>query len=59
MAAAARLGHAHASVTTRHYARAAEGQDRVVADGLGQMHDGRTVVSRDPACELHDGDEPD
>jgi integrase len=32
MAAAARLGHAHASVTTRHYARAVEGQDRTVAD---------------------------
>jgi len=32
MAAAARLGHAHASVTTRHYARTVEGQDRGVAD---------------------------
>jgi integrase len=34
MAAAARLGHAHASVTSRHYARAAQGQDRTVADDL-------------------------
>lgn len=31
MAAARRLGHAHASVTTRHYARVAEGHDQVVA----------------------------
>lgn len=34
MVAAARLGHAHASVTTRHYARTLEGQDRTVADGF-------------------------
>lgn len=34
MAAAARLGHAHASVTTRHYARAFDGEDRTVADGF-------------------------
>ena len=32
MAAAARLGHAHASVTTRHYARTTTGQDRKVAE---------------------------
>jgi len=37
MAAAARLGHAHASVTTRHYARAAPGQDRTVADDLDRV----------------------
>lgn len=34
MAAAARLGHAHAGVTTRHYARTSSGQDRMVADDL-------------------------
>jgi integrase len=31
MAAAARLGHAHASVTTRHYARTVDGRDAEVA----------------------------
>lgn len=36
MAAAARLGHANASVTTRHYARTVQGQDRAVAEDLGQ-----------------------
>lgn len=41
MAAAARLGHAHASVTTRHYARAAPGQDRTVADALDRARAGR------------------
>src|SRR5438552_1657729 len=37
MAAAARLGHAHASVTTRHYARTFEGQDRTVADDFDEQ----------------------
>lgn len=39
MAAAARLGHAHASVTTRHYARTTEGQARAVADQLDRDRD--------------------
>jgi integrase len=34
MAAAARLGHAHASVTTRHYARTVDGRDAEVAAAL-------------------------
>ncbi|MGJ6969269.1 tyrosine-type recombinase/integrase [Streptosporangium sp. G11] len=34
MAAARRLGHSNASVTTRHYARAVEGRDREIAEGL-------------------------
>jgi hypothetical protein len=34
MAAAQRLGHANASVTTRHYARASAGSDENVAEGL-------------------------
>ena len=34
MAAAQRLGHAHASVTTRHYARAMPGRDAEVAASL-------------------------
>jgi integrase len=34
MAAAQRLGHAHASVTTRHYARVTPGRDRDVAAAL-------------------------
>jgi integrase len=38
MAAAARLGHAHASVTTRHYARSTEGKDRIVADGFDRTN---------------------
>jgi integrase len=32
MAAARRLGHSNASVTTRHYARAVEGRDEQIAD---------------------------
>ncbi len=36
MAAAKRLGHANASVTTRHYARASAASDDEVADGLDQ-----------------------
>ena len=34
MAAAQRLGHSNASVTTRHYARAVAGRDREMADRL-------------------------
>ncbi|MBE3012289.1 tyrosine-type recombinase/integrase [Microbispora sp. NEAU-D428] len=34
MAAARRLGHSNASVTTRHYARAVEGRDKEVAEAL-------------------------
>ena len=43
MAAAARLGHAHASVTTRHYARAARGQDAQVAAELEHAHSARAT----------------
>jgi len=43
MAAAARLGHAHASVTTRHYARAARGQDARVAAELGRARSARST----------------
>jgi hypothetical protein len=34
MAAAKRLGHSNASVTTRHYARAVEALDAEIADGF-------------------------
>ena len=34
MAAAKRLGHSNASVTTRHYARAVEARDAQIADDL-------------------------
>jgi integrase len=37
MAAAERLGHAHASVTTRHYARTLPGRSAQVAAGLDAM----------------------
>lgn len=36
MAAAKRLGHSNASVTTRHYARAVEGRDGLIAAGLDE-----------------------
>jgi integrase len=37
MAAAARLGHAHASVTTRQYARTVDGQDAAVAAAFDRL----------------------
>jgi integrase len=37
MAAAKRLGHSNASVTTRHYARAVEARDAEIADGFGKQ----------------------
>ncbi len=37
MAAARRLGHSNASVTTRHYARAVEGRDQEIAELLDAM----------------------
>jgi integrase len=39
MAAAKRLGHANASVTTRHYARSRDGQDAEIAKQLNADHD--------------------
>ncbi|MER6222515.1 tyrosine-type recombinase/integrase [Streptomyces sp900105755] len=39
MAAAKRLGHANASVTTRHYARSRDGQDAEIAKGLNADHE--------------------
>ncbi|MGW3633203.1 tyrosine-type recombinase/integrase [Streptomyces sp. NPDC005122] len=39
MAAAKRLGHANASVTTRHYARSRDGQDAEIARGLNADHE--------------------
>ncbi|WP_436771951.1 tyrosine-type recombinase/integrase [Yinghuangia sp. YIM S09857] len=46
MAAAQRLGHSNASVTTRHYARAVEGRDGEIAKDLG--------TARDQARKGHD-----
>jgi hypothetical protein len=37
MLAAHRLGHANASVTTRHYARVVDGRDADVAKHLDQL----------------------
>ncbi|MER5524080.1 hypothetical protein ABT075_05625 [Streptomyces sp. NPDC002677] len=39
VAAAKRLGHANASVTTRHYARSRDGQDVEIAKGLNADHE--------------------
>ncbi|MFF4825243.1 tyrosine-type recombinase/integrase [Streptomyces sp. NPDC001312] len=39
MAAAKRLGHANASVTTRHYARSRDGQDAEIAKQLNAEHE--------------------
>lgn len=49
MAAAQRLGHAHASVTTRHYARAVPGRDAEVAasfdeEGPSKAHKGQRRI---------------
>jgi hypothetical protein len=62
MAAAKRLGHANASVTTRHYARASAGSDEGVADGLdnarntdSHTHDGASDRDDDMARNWHDG----
>jgi len=41
LAAARRLGHSNASVTTRHYARPVNERDGEVAERLDQLHDGR------------------
>jgi hypothetical protein len=38
MAAAHRMGHSNASVTTRHYARMIDGRDAEVADSLDADH---------------------
>ncbi len=61
MAAAKRLGHANASVTTRHYARASAASDEGVADGLDnarntgtQPHGTRSDDDADMARNWHD-----
>ncbi|RCG31563.1 hypothetical protein DQ384_08280 [Sphaerisporangium album] len=59
MAAARRLGHSNASVTTRHYARAVEGRDREIADALDADH-GTGNGSRDRMARTwHDEGEED
>jgi integrase len=57
MAAAARLGHAHASVTTRHYARTVTGQDKLVADEIGRERESRSADDSDVPVEVHAEDE--
>ncbi|WP_432923154.1 tyrosine-type recombinase/integrase [Streptomyces sp. CA-106131] len=52
MAAAKRLGHSNASVTTRHYARAVEAREDEAAKILGAMRD-ETLRARSG----HDGDD--
>ncbi|MCQ4081317.1 tyrosine-type recombinase/integrase [Streptomyces sp. RB6PN25] len=65
MAAARRLGHANASVTTRHYARSRDGQDAEIAKQLNADHQkaqrARTKKAKAPkrpngnvARKLHD-----
>lgn len=63
MAAAKRLGHANASVTTRHYARASARSDDGVAEGLDNARNTATPAhgtGSDHAANLarnwHDGD---
>jgi integrase len=55
MAAAARLGHAHASVTTRHYARAARGHDGRVADELAVARAARADAVGTPEAGARKG----
>ncbi|GAA3143168.1 site-specific integrase [Planomonospora alba] len=47
MAAARRLGHSNASVTTRHYARAVEGRDKEIAEAL-DVQAGHAERSEEP-----------
>jgi hypothetical protein len=57
MVAAQRLGHANASVTTRHYARAVDGRDAEVPkhlDKLGKPRRSGTLRARKPRTRLHD-----
>lgn len=50
MAAARRLGHSNASVTTRHYARAVEGRDQEVAEAFdGEHRKGNGLNDRRPS----------
>jgi integrase len=63
MAAAQRLGHANASVTTRHYARASAGSDDGVAEGLddartrgAQVHGTGSDGDADLARNWHESD---
>lgn len=58
MAAARRLGHSNASVTTRHYARAVEGRDREIADGFDAERGTRNGSADGVARTWHEkGDE--
>lgn len=45
MVAARRLGHANASVTTRHYARAVDGRDADIARHLDHLGSGTAAAS--------------
>ncbi|RAY15205.1 site-specific integrase [Actinomadura craniellae] len=59
MAAARRLGHSNASVTTRHYARAVEARDAEIADALDRKPPGaRKEGAGGPGARVgHGGDE--
>jgi integrase len=64
MAAARRLGHANASVTTRHYARALDGKDAEIAESLDADRDGTSDAltgeeGEDVAREWHGSDDDD
>lgn len=64
MAAAARLGHSNASVTTRHYARTVEGTDDEIAAAFDADRDGTDEkLSGEPPEDLarqwHDPDDDD
>jgi integrase len=68
MAAAARLGHSNASVTTRHYARAVDGRDAEIAKKIDAEHTRKAKAPKKPkkpkkqapgdlAHNWHDGDD--
>jgi len=54
MAAAKRLGHSNANVTTRHYARAVDGRDGEIAASLGAERQ-RGLIARGTHVETIDG----
>ncbi|GAB2575726.1 site-specific integrase [Streptomyces capparidis] len=57
MTAARRLGHSNASVTTRHYARAMDGRDAEVAQGLDEWLKPSGHDNQDRARSGHDDDD--
>jgi hypothetical protein len=59
MAAADRMGHSNASVTTRHHARMIEGRDAEIADSLDADHREASDLAAQPVQESPDTGPPE